>query len=186
VPFTLAIAVSPSTCTGVVEITYPYSQYSFSAPVATSLGSATLSSGKATVTVSKSLDAGTYTLSADYKGDANCGAVTASLSQTVAKASTSMTLTSDPNPSIYGDIAKFTACGLPLDTTGTVTLIIPPYAPAGGATTLNMSRQPQSTCASTSTNFFVVGANPVSARFSGDTNYQSSTSNTITQTVKAH
>lgn len=57
----------------------------------------------------------------------------------VHRTNTSMTLTSDPNPSIYGDNVKFTACGLPLDATGTVTLIFPPYAPAGGATTLNMS-----------------------------------------------
>jgi hypothetical protein len=74
----------------------------------TILGNATISGGVATVSTS-ALNAGSKTVTASYSGDAAHSPASGSITQVVAKASTTMSLTSDLNPSTAGQDVTFTA-----------------------------------------------------------------------------
>ena len=74
----------------------------------TILGSATISGGVASLSTS-ALNAGTRTVTASYSGDAAHSPASGSTTQVVAKASTTMSLTSDVNPSKVGENVTFTA-----------------------------------------------------------------------------
>ncbi len=89
--------------------------------------------------------------------------------------STTTTLTSLPNPSVYGSSVTFTATVLPSAATGSVTFY-------DGGTSLGTSSLSSGT-ASLQTSTLSVGTHQVSAVYSGDSTYASSTSNTVTQTV---
>jgi hypothetical protein len=74
-----------------------------------SLGVVTLNGGVATFTTAK-IPVGANTLTSTYNEDAfNGKSVSAAITQTVNRASVSMTLTSTPNPSTLGKSVKFTA-----------------------------------------------------------------------------
>src|SRR5205814_6461665 len=76
---------------------------------ATPLATNTLSSGQATFTTS-SLSVASHTISAVYNGDSNFNTSTSpNLTQTVNKDSTTTTLASSPNPSVFGQPVIFTA-----------------------------------------------------------------------------
>ena len=75
----------------------------------TSLGTASLSGITTfTTTTMQLLSGGTHTITASYSGDTNFSGSSNSVLQTVNAASTTSTLTSDPNPSVSGQAIDFT------------------------------------------------------------------------------
>lgn len=146
----------------------------------TSIGTAPLVSGKAVFTPS-SLSVGVHPITASYGGDVNFQDSTSGvLSQTVNPAATTTVVTSSPNPSVFGQIAVFTA---------TVTAV-PPSAgfPTGnvtfldGGTLLAISTLTNGQVIFT-TSQLVPGAHSITARYSGDANFLASTSLNHTHTV---
>src|SRR5439155_25600169 len=76
---------------------------------ATPIGTNTLSSGQATFTTS-SLTVASHTISAVYNSDGSFNISTSpNMTQTVNKASTTTTLVSSPNPTVFGQQTIFTA-----------------------------------------------------------------------------
>ncbi|WP_165252701.1 beta strand repeat-containing protein [Paludisphaera soli] len=137
-----------------------------------------LVSGSATFSSIASLAPGSYSVVVEYSGDAAYEAGSASLTQTVNQASTTVTVVAAPTPSVYGQSVTFTATVAPVSPgagtpTGTVTFTIgsTPYAAtlSGGVATLTTSS-------------LAVGSTTVTATYNGDANYTSSTG-TATQTV---
>ena len=96
------------------------------------------------------------------------------MTQTVNKANPPSTLTSSLNPSILGNSVTFTDT-LPTGVTGTVTF-------TSGATALG-SATVTGGVATLTTSTLPAGSDPITATYSGDTNYNSSVA-TLTQTVK--
>ena len=141
----------------------------------TTLGTGTLGSGTATYSTS-SLSVSSHSITAVYGGDANCNASTSStLTQTVNKAATSVVLASNSNPSTYGGSVTFTATMTPSAATGTVTF-------KDGGTTLGTGTLSSGTT-TYSTSALKPGRHSITAVYGGDTNYNTSTSSTLTQTV---
>ena len=146
----------------------------------TTLGTATLSSGKATLKTS-ALPAGSDFVSAVYSGDTNFVTSTGKITQTVNQDATATKLALSPATSVYGQSVTFTATvtasspgnGTP---TGAVTF----YA---GSTTLGTGTLGSGT-ATFSTSALAVGSNSISAVYSGDGNFLTSTSTSATETVK--
>jgi len=144
------------------------------------LSTATLSGGKATLKTT-ALAAGSHSITVSYGGDANfLTSTSAALSQNVNQASTSSTVTSSVNPSVFGQTVTFTATvkavapgsGTP---TGTVTF-------TDGTTTLGTGALSGGT-ATFSISTLAVGSHSITVGYSGDTNFLTSTSPVRTQTV---
>jgi Bacterial Ig-like domain (group 3)/YDG domain len=147
------------------------------------LGSATLSSGQASFTTS-ALTNGPHTIIASYGGDVSFNTSTSSgLTQTVNKASSTITLSSTANPSVFGQTVAFSASvgavapgsGTPTGTlqfkTNGVNFGAAVSLTAGGASSLSITSPP-------------VGV-PISltATYSGDSGFNSSSSGTFVQSV---
>ena len=144
-----------------------------STPVTLSMRHATLSSS--------TLPVGTHKITAQYSGNAKfLTSKSHMLTQTVNKASTATTLTSSPNPSVSGQKITFSAsaaavspgAGMP---TGNVTFTIdgtaqPAVTLVSGQANLSSSTLP-------------IGTHNVTAQYSGDVNFATSTSSTLAQTV---
>jgi hypothetical protein len=146
----------------------------------TTLGTSTLSGGSATFTTS-SLPVGSDSITAVYGGDPNFTASTSPvLTQVVtspSQGSTTTSLTSSQNPSVFGQSVTFTATvtgsgGTP---TGTVTFM-------NGTATLATKTLSGGT-ATFSTATLTVGSYNVTAVYSGNTTFTGSTSNPVTQVV---
>jgi Bacterial Ig-like domain (group 3) len=142
------------------------------------LGTGTLSGGVASVLVS-TLAVGTHSISANYGGDTNfSGSSSTLVSQIVNKATTSTALTSSPNPSLVNQQVTFTATvkgvngGTP---TGSVTFKQGTTALATGSLVSGV--------ASFSTTYSTAGSRSLTATYSGDGNYLSSTSPAHAQTI---
>lgn len=164
VKFTATVA--PSTCTGTVIFKDGSS----------TLGTGTVSSGKATFSTS-TLIAGSHSITGSYAGDSNCNSSTSStLTQTVNKANTSTALSSSSNPSAYGSSVTFTATISSTAAKGTVTF-------KDGSTTLGTGNV-SSGIATYSTSSLAIGSHSITGVYSGDSNYNTSTSSKLTQTVK--
>jgi hypothetical protein len=122
--------------------------------------------------------AGTYTATATYNGDATFSPSTSSpVTQTVSTAPTITTLTSSPNPSNVGQQVTFTATVIPLLGTGTPT----------GTVTYLVDGVPQATLpvgTPFQTSSLTPGVHVVIAQYSGDTNFNGSTSNPVIQVVQ--
>jgi uncharacterized protein YjdB len=158
--------VTPSAATGTVTFK----------DGSTTLGTGTISSGKATFSIS-TLAAGSHSITASYGGNTNYnGSTSAVLTQVVNKANTTVTLASSANPSAYGSSVTFTATVSPSAATGTVTF-------KDGSTTLGTGTI-SSGKAAFSTSTLALGSHSITASYGGDTNYNGSTSKTLTQTVK--
>ncbi|MFD7499724.1 beta strand repeat-containing protein [Streptomyces sp. NPDC059850] len=165
-------ATAPGTCTPTGTVTFVIS----GGPTLTGTLNA---SGQACVTTS-ALGVGSHTVTATYGGSTGVAGSTGTATATVNTASTTTTLTSAPNPSAPGQTVTFTATVAPVapatgTPTGTVTFVI-----SGGPTltgTLNGAGQ-----ATVSTNALTAGSHTVTATYSGDTCYASSTAS-LTQTV---
>jgi hypothetical protein len=165
---TFTATVSPAAATGTVT---------FKDGSAT-LGTGTLVSGKTTFSTT-ALTVATHTITASYPGDSNDNSsISGNLSQTVNKASTTTTLTSSPNPSIYQTSVTFTATVSPAAATGTVTF-------KDGSTTLGTGSL-VSGKTTYSTTALALGSHSITATYGGDSNDNSSTSSPVTQLVKAN
>jgi Ca2+-binding RTX toxin-like protein len=150
----------------------------------TSLGTETLSGGKATYSTS-ALPVGTTYVEAVYSASGNYGGSTSNVvSQVVNALGTSSVLTSSPNPSSYGTSVTFTdtvsaSSGTP---TGTVTFYSCTTNACGtktslGTETLSGGKATYSTLA------LPVGTTYVEAVYSASGNYGGSTSNVVSQVV---
>ncbi len=143
------------------------------------------SSGVATVTVS-GLTAGSHTVGANYLGDSNFAPIstTTTVTQTITKATSSVTISSSAPNSSVGQAVTFTATVKPnspatTTPTGTVTFVIdgvaqPPVAVnAAGVATLT-------------TTTLTAGKHSVTVAYNGDGNFTgSSPAAALTQTVQA-
>jgi hypothetical protein len=167
VVFTALVSSSSGTPTGTVTFL----------DGATSLGSSAVDgSGFATLSIS-SLSAGTHSVTAQYNGNSTfSGSTSSGLSQTVSKASTTITLTSNRNPSNNAQPVTFTATVSPSTATGAVQFF--DGATLLGSATLNGG------VASLTTSNLSGGSHSVTANYGGDGNYNGSTSDVLTQTVR--
>jgi hypothetical protein len=146
----------------------------------TVLHTSPLAGGKATYTTS-TLAAGPHSIKSSFVGNTNFAASTSpAVSQTVNQAATMTTVTSSANPSVSGQLVKFTA------TVGVV-------APGMGTPTGNVTFKDGATVlgtvaliagkASISTSALTVGAHSVTATYNVSANFNSSSSAALTQTV---
>ncbi|MBI5031485.1 MAG: Ig-like domain repeat protein [Chloroflexi bacterium] len=121
--------------------------------------------------------AGNKTLYATYQGDTNynSSAPSAGITQTVNKRDTSTSVTSSINPSVYGQNTIFTA---------TVSTVPPGFGPPTGTVQFQVdginrgSAIPLSNArASISTTTLLIGAHAITAMYSGDNSFNSSSGN---------
>jgi hypothetical protein len=149
----------------------------------TAIGVKTLNQGIATLPIS-TLSNGANTITAVYSGDATFEASDSlPLIQQVNPASTTTSLSSSSNPSIYGGSVTLTAIVTGAGTaapTGSVTF-------KDGTTTLGIGTlvagAGNSSTAIFSTSLLTGGSHAVSAVYNADPNYLNSTSSAITQTI---
>ena len=175
VTFTAAVAaVSPGSGTATGTVTFKDG--------ATTIGTGTLNgAGQATFATS-SLSVAGHSITASYVGDTSfTGSTSSALTQTVNQADTTTTVTSATNPSVFGQSVTFTAtvaaaapgAGTP---TGNVTF-------KDGATTLGSGTLNGSGQATFATSSLTVSAHSITAVYGSDTNFKTSTSGILTQTV---
>jgi fibronectin-binding autotransporter adhesin len=145
------------------------------------LGTATLSGGKATFKTA-ALAAGQQTITVSYSGDGNFVASTSGpLTQIVNQSATTSKVTSSANPSVFGESVTFTA---------TVTAVAPGSGtPTGSVTFMDGSTTLDTGTLSGGTATFSISTLPAAAHsitviYGGDTNFLTSTSAVLTQTVK--
>ncbi|MDE1769010.1 MAG: Ig-like domain repeat protein [Thaumarchaeota archaeon] len=173
VTFTSTVSsVAPSTITptGIVQFTVDSNTFTVS-----------LSGGHAILHLS-TLSAGSHSVTAKYSGNSKLVSSSSdTLTQTVNQASTATTLTSSANPSKVGHLVTFTAkiksvspaIGVP---TGTVQFTID--GTAQSPVIISSTGKATYTISSLS-----VGLHSVIAQYSGSSNFVSSTSTALTQTV---
>ncbi len=175
VTFTATVAaVSPGSGTATGTVTFKDG--------ATTLGTGTLSAGVATFSTSAlSVSGSPHSVTAVYGGDTNfTGSTSSALSQAVNQASTTTTVTSSANPSVFGQSVTFTATVAAVSpgsgtATGTVTF-------KDGATTLGTGTL-NAGVATFATSTLALGAHSITAVYGGDTNFTGSTSSTLSQVV---
>jgi hypothetical protein len=148
----------------------------------TTLGTGTLDgSGQITIS-SAALSVGSYSITVVYGGDTDFTTSTSStLTQIVNQAATTSSVASSANPSVVGQSVTFTASvtasapssGTP---TGTVTFM-------DGATTLGTGTLNGSGQTTLATSALTLGSHSITVVYGGDTNYTTSTSSTLTQTI---
>jgi large repetitive protein len=178
--FSAVVSASGGTPTGTVQFNVDGS--AFGSPV-------TLSSGSATSGSISTLTQGTHTVTAVYSGNSNFGSSTGTLSggQVVNSATAGTVVTSNVNPSAFGQSVTFTATisgeygllkGRPKsqNVTGTVSWSTNTGC---GTTTVTSGNPGTATC---STSSLSVGSDSITATYSGDSNHSGSTGN-FSQTV---
>jgi subtilase family protein/Big-like domain-containing protein/VCBS repeat protein/FG-GAP repeat protein len=161
-PLTFMASVAPSSATGTAVF--------FDGAVAIS-GPVPLSSGQASFSTS-ALGAGTHSISAQYSGDANfSGATSSALVQTVKKANTEVDLELSVGDDAFkvGTPLTFSATITPAGATGTVTFF-------DGTTAITGAIPLVRSAASFTTTTLSAGSHSISARYSGDANYNPSSS----------
>ena len=145
----------------------------------TVLGTETLSGGSAGFTTS-ALSGGVNSITAVYGGDSNFGGSTSNVvKQVVKKAPTSTTVSSSPNPSIYGQAVTFTALvtsGLGTPPDGETVMIKQGTTVLGTGTLSGGS-------ASFTTSALPAGTNYIKAVYGGDSNFSGSASRALKQVV---
>lgn len=136
---------------------------------ATSIGTGTVSAGVATFTTS-TLSVGTHPITATYGGDSNYSNVTSTaVSEVINQGSATMTISGVPNPSAYGQsvVMTITVTGINgVIPTGTVTLM-DGVTPIGAPLTLDATGK-----ATYTTSTLTAGSHPITATYSGDSNYK--------------
>jgi hypothetical protein len=159
----LTVTITPSSATGTVQFL----------DGTTPLFAVTFSGGSATVgTV---LAAGIHALTAVYSGDGSTASSTSPVvSQTVSKATPSLTLLSPDNPSIAGNPVTFIA-NITVLATGTVQFL-DGSTPLGTVTLVNGQ-------AVISTSSLSAGTHSITANYSGDSNFIPASAS-LTQAVK--
>jgi hypothetical protein len=152
---------------------------------ATQIGAAVTITGGTASTTTASLAAGPHSITAQFSGDANFAASTSpALTQTVnatTKAATSITIVSTLNPSVLGGTVGFDAT-VTSNTAGTITGTVTFF---DGANSLGSAPLQAGGITDFFSSTFVLGANTITAQYSGDANFAASTSPPITQTVNA-
>ena len=148
---------------------------------ATTLGSGTLAGGIATFSTT-SLSVGTHAITAQYGADTNFAASTSpATDQVVNKASTTTTLISSPNPSVFGQSVTFTVTvGVQAPGAGTPTGVV---TFTEGAVTLGSGPLNGVGVATFSSSSLSLGTHVVTAEYGGDTSYATSTSPATDQVV---
>ncbi|MDB5321862.1 MAG: hypothetical protein JWN40_3493, partial [Phycisphaerales bacterium] len=168
---TVAIS-SPGAGTPTGSVQFQIDGVNFGAPL-------TLNSGTANSPTTSSLSPGQHTFTALYSGDANVTPGSgSSVTQIVAQQSTSISVTSSPSPSVFGQAVTFfatvsTAAGTP---TGTVTFM--DGTTAIGTASLNASGQ-----ATLITGSLAVASHSITATYSGDATFATSTSPALAHQV---
>ncbi len=148
----------------------------------TLLSTDTLSGGTFTLDTT-ALPAATNSITAVYSGDTNYGSSTSMVaSVTVTQASTTTTLTPSTTSPVFGQDVTLTATVVPVSPgagtpTGTVEFL-------NGTTVLGTEPLSLGT-ASFNTTSLPTGGNSITAKYSGDTNFDTSTSTASTVTVAA-
>jgi hypothetical protein len=137
-------------------------------------GTSPVTNGIATFATSN-LPLGSNSISADYSGDSNYNAASASLTQTVNKATPTITVTT-PGPSIFGNNVTITAT-VPSGVTGSIVF-------TNGATSLGTATISSNT-AFVTTSILPVGSNTITASYSGDSNYNPATGGVVQIVNKA-
>ena len=183
VSFTDTVSASSGTPAGSVTF---YSCTANTCSTKTSLGTETLSAGKATYSTS-TLPVGTTYVEAGYAATGNYGGSTSNIvSQVVNTLSTTSVLTSSANPSTYGSSVTFTD-----------TVSASSGTPAGSVTFYSCTANTCSTKTSLgtetlsagkatySTSTLPVGTTYVEAVYGASGNYTGSTSNVVSQVVNA-
>ena len=173
----VTLTAAPSTATAPGTGT-PTGTVTFKDGAAT-LGTGTLNNGIATFS-SASLSTASHSLTAVYGGDANFGTSTGALTQVVNPSASATLLASSANPSVNGQTITLTAtvtasapgAGAP---TGTVTF-------KDGATTLGTGALTAG-AATFTTSALSVSSHGLTAIYSSDTNFATSTSTILTQVV---
>ena len=160
VRFTATVTAAAGTPTGTVTFNDGF----------TVLGTGTLSGGKATYTTS-ALSVGSHPITASYGGDATNDVSTSNvLVQVVnSKPKAIVNLSSSLNPSVYGQSVSFTTTLSPSTATGTVQFQID-GTNFGGAVTLSGGK-----AVSGSTTSLSIGSHNITATYSGDSTYGSTT-----------
>jgi hypothetical protein len=136
-----------------------------------SMGTVQLSSGAASITRAgtESLLAGTHTITVAYSGDDNFVSVVSSpLIHTVTKAEVALSLTSSPNPSVFGDTVTFgfgVSSALGIQPTGSVQFL------DGGQVTLGSPTLDATGTGQIKTTSLTAGTHTVEVTYSGDSNY---------------
>jgi hypothetical protein len=161
--------VSPNTATGVIQ--FRIDGNDFGPPVP-------LTNGTATSAATALLTAGSHAVSAVYGGDNTFAGSTGALTQVVNQAAATSTITSSVNPSVFGQVAVFTAAvtsagGIP---NGTVTF-------KDGSATLGAVALDASGYASFATPALVAGIHSITAAYGGGNNFIISTSAPLGQVV---
>ena len=134
-----------------------------------------LTGATATFTAS-SLGVGSHSLTATYNGDANFLTASApALSQTVSKAATSTSLTTNLNPATKVQTVTFTAAVTSSNATGQIqflkgTSVLATVNLTGGIATY-------------STSALSAGSNSITAKYLGDTKFLTSTSAVLVETI---
>ena len=152
----------------------------------TSLGTGTISGGKATYSTS-ALPVGTSYVEAVYAASGNyLGSTSNVVTQTVNALSTASSLTSSPNPSVYGTSVTFTdtvsaSSGTPSGTVSFYGCSVSGCTPGAllGTGTLSSGK------ATFSTSILPVGTTYVDAVYGASGNYAGSTSNLVSEVVTA-
>ncbi|WP_353073317.1 Ig-like domain repeat protein [Tunturiibacter gelidoferens] len=137
------------------------------------LGTSVLVNGITTVSTS-TLPIGSDQITATYNGDANNNSTTATLTQTVSKATPTVIVTTSGS-STYGNPVTITTT-VPPGTTGTITVT------SGGETLGSGTVNPTTGTVTITTTTLPVGSNPITASYGGDSNDNPATGST-TQTV---
>jgi hypothetical protein len=138
------------------------------------LGSGNITASNGTVTITTTtFPVGSDVITATYGGDATNNTATGTTTQTVSKASPTVTLASSANPSSVNQSVTFTAT-LPTSATGTATF-------TSGSTNLGTSTLTGGS-ASVNSSTLPAGSNPITATYNGDANNNTATAN-LNQTV---
>lgn len=145
-----------------------------------SIGSGNLSGTSAQLTLT-SLSSGSHSISAQYNSDTNFTASSASaITQSVTQATTTASATSSANPSAYGQSVTFTASVNPAfagTPTGTLTFFDGSISLGSATLSAGSAQLTVSTLSA--------GSHSITALYNGDTNFTSSTSSAIVETVNA-
>lgn len=167
---TFTASVAPASATGTVTF------FDNGSPIS---GSVPLSAGTASISTS-ALGAGTHSITAQYSGDANFnGATSAALAVNVAKARTTLTLTTAGNEDTFksGTPVSFLTAVTPANASGTVTFF-------DGATAISGPVALSSGSATFTTSLLVSGTHLISAQYSGDASFVASSSAALKIKVK--
>ncbi len=174
-----AVTFTATVASAVLSVGPPTGSVTFFAG-ATSLGSAPLSDGVASLAVT-TLTVGSDSITAVYSGDPNfAGSPSTALSQTVEQDGTTAAVVSSANPSVFGQSVTFTAT-------------VSPTAPGGGTPTGTVIFMDGSTVlgspilsggvATYTTSSLPVSNDKVKVVYGGDSNFTGSVSSIVTQTV---